>query len=118
VNERSVVGAQRGIFRGTLSGDGTPGPIEERFGRRLLRLIDPESDEGLSLLDEGAVDLVGPDGEHLGQLTPREAYDKLLRRLERRLDRCLQDPEQQARREGLRNGLTQVRAWSERMGRT
>ncbi len=45
-------------FRGTLSGDGRPGPIEERLGRRLIRLIDPESDEGMRLLSEGRVDLL------------------------------------------------------------
>ena len=39
-------------FRGTLSGDGRPGPIEERLGRRLIRLIDPESDEHMVPADQ------------------------------------------------------------------
>lgn len=117
MSERPAVGAQRGIFRGTLAGDGTPGPIEQRFGRRLVRLIDPESEEGLTLLDEGRVDLIGPDGESLGRLKPREAYDRLLVRLEQRLDR-IRETEQPADREALQGGLTRVRAWSHRIGRT
>ena len=60
---------QRHLFRGTLSGDGRPGPIEERIGRRLVRLVDPESREGMRLLEEGDVDLVGPDGEQLGRVS-------------------------------------------------
>ncbi len=76
-------------YRGTLLGDGRPGPIEQRIGRRLVRLIDPESDEGLDLLDAGRVDLIGPDGDALGRLTTGEAYRLLLERLERRLDRRL-----------------------------
>jgi len=50
-------------FCGTLVGDGRPGPIEERIGRRLVRLVDPLSDEGVRLLAGGEVELVGPDGE-------------------------------------------------------
>ena len=46
-------------YRGTLSGDGRPGPIEVRLGRRLIRTIDPESLEGTRLLIAGVVDLIG-----------------------------------------------------------
>ena len=72
-------------FRGTLSGDGRPGPIEERLGRRLIRLIDPESDEGLRLLLEGKVDLLGPDGTRLGTIRAADALRRLRQRLEERL---------------------------------
>jgi len=116
MDQRSAVGAPRGTFRGTLAGDGTPGPIEQRLGRRLVRLIDPESEEGMNLLDEGRVDLIGPDGENLGHLTAREAYDRLLARLERRLD-SIRESERQTDREALHNGLTRIRAWSHRIGR-
>jgi len=73
-------------FRGTLSGDGRPGPIEERLGRRLIRLIDPESDEGLQLLVEGKVDLIGPDGTSLGTIRAADALKRLRKRLEERLE--------------------------------
>ena len=33
------------LFRCTMTGDGRPGPIEERIGRRLVRLVQPESDD-------------------------------------------------------------------------
>jgi len=71
-------------FRGTLSGDGRPGPIEERLGRRLIRLINPESDEGVRLLSEGRVDLLGPDGTRLGTVRAADALRRLRQRLERR----------------------------------
>ena len=71
-------------FRGTLSGDGRPGPIEERLGRRLIRLIDPESDQGVGLLSEGRVDLLGPDGTRLGTVRAADALRRLRRRLEQR----------------------------------
>ena len=71
-------------FRGTLSGDGRPGPIEERLGRRLIRLIDPESDEGVRLLSEGCVDLLGPDGTRLGTVRAADALRRLRERLENR----------------------------------
>ena len=74
-------------FRGTLQSDGDLGPIEERYGRRLMRLIDPESDEGTQLLDSGKVELLGPDGETFGPLKLREAYRRLCHQLERRLER-------------------------------
>lgn len=72
-------------FRGTLSGDGRPGPIEERLGRRLIRLIDPESDEGVRLLSEGRVDLLGPDGTRLGMVRAADALRRLRQRLEHRM---------------------------------
>ena len=71
-------------FRGTLSGDGRPGPIEERLGRRLIRLINPESDEGVRLLSEGRVDLLGPDGTRLGTVRAADALRRLRQRLEQR----------------------------------
>lgn len=71
-------------FRGTLSGDGRPGPIEERLGRRLIRLINPESDEGVRLLSEGRVDLLGPDGTRLGTVRAADALRRLRERLEHR----------------------------------
>ena len=75
------------MFKGTLSGDGRPGPIEERLGRKLLRLVDPESDEGQKLLGEGEVELVGPDGECLGRVSIRQAYEVLIARLESRISK-------------------------------
>ncbi len=73
-------------FRGTLRSDGDLGPIEERFGRRLMRLIDPHSEEASALLDAGRVELVGPDGDTLGATPLEQAYLKLERRLRAQLE--------------------------------
>ena len=100
-------------FCGTLAGDGRPGPIEERIGRRLVRLVDPESDEGQRLLDQGAVELVGPEGRALGSVELREAYRRLRRRLERRL--AEEEPAGEA--DGLREGLSRLEGWSRRLVR-
>lgn len=89
------------LYRGTLSGDGRPGPIEVRIGWRLLRLIDPESEEGARLLDEARVNLLGPDGEPLGALSLDEALTRLRERLERNLDEATCATDREAIREGL-----------------
>jgi hypothetical protein len=100
-------------LRVTLSGDGRPGPIEERLGRRLIRLVDPESEEGLALLRSGRVNLVGPGGEKFGCMHPTEAC----RRLRERLEKRLADPDAAEERDALRDGLNRLEAWSERIGR-
>jgi hypothetical protein len=99
-------------LRATLSGDGRPGPIEERIGRRLVRLVDPASDEGLELLRSGAVEMIGPEGDPLGCLRPEEAARILRDRLERRLA----DPDADAH--AVRDGLARLAGWSERLGRS
>jgi hypothetical protein len=99
------------MFKGTLSGDGRPGPIEERLGRRLVRLVDPESEEGRRLLARGDVELLGPDGECLGCLSISDAYEELIGRLELRLSE-IDNPAEQA---GIEEGLKRVRARSERI---
>ena len=100
-------------FCGTLAGDGRPGPIEERIGRRLVRLVNPQSDEGVRLLDSGRVELVGPDGEALGNVEIREAYRRLRERLERRLADVADDE----RDGGLREGLDRLSDWSRKLVR-
>lgn len=99
------------MFKGTLSGDGRPGPIEERLGRKLVRLIDPESDEGRILLAEGGVELVGPDGVCLGRVSIRQAYAELIARLEERIS-DIGNPNDQA---GLEEGLQCLRERSARI---
>ena len=99
-------------LRTTLSGDGCPGPIEERIGRRLVRLVDPASDEGIGLLRSGAVEWIGPEGDALGRLRPEEAECILRERLERRLGDPDADPH------ALRDGLARLAGWSERLGRS
>lgn len=69
-------------FRAVLTGRGQPGPIEERMGRRLVRLVDPRSPEGRELLDERKVEWIGPEGLPWGTLTLDEAQERLRRRLE------------------------------------
>ena len=111
--EHPVPESTRGSsLRVTLAGDGRPGPIEERIGRRLVRLLDPSSDEGIALLRSRCVELIGPEGEALGCLRPEEASRLLRARLERRLA----DPGADAA--ALREGLARLDAWSERLGRS
>lgn len=93
-------------FRCTLLGDGRFGPIEERIGRRLVRLVEPASTEGRSLLDSGEVSVIGPDGASLGRLRRREAYAELLTRLEQRLTEC----ENELVRTELAQGLERLRS--------
>lgn len=88
-------------LRATIAGDGTPGPIEERMGRRLLRLVDPSSEEGERLLRSGLVDLVGPDGEKLGRIGIEEARLRLAARLEEWLLEAQESVEQELVRESL-----------------
>ncbi|HEX6853372.1 MAG TPA: hypothetical protein VF139_18385 [Candidatus Polarisedimenticolaceae bacterium] len=75
-------------LRAILTGTGRAGPIEERWGRRLVRLVDPDSSEGRSLLDSGTVTLIGPEGESLGPIALESAWH----RLRARLERALEDP--------------------------
>ena len=111
--ETEIPDLRRGTqLRATLAGDGQPGPIEERLGRRLVRLVDPSSEEGLSLLRAGRVNLIGPEGQPLGRLRPDEAA----RILRERLERLLSDPAADA--DALRDGLARLAAWSERLGRS
>lgn len=105
LEEVSGVAEAKHLYRGTLGGDGRPGPIEVRIGRRLLRLIDPSSEEGARLLDEARVDLIGPDGERLGPLSLREALGRLRERLERNLAEASSEVE----REALRDGMARLR---------
>ena len=100
MRESTVVAAGAARLRVTLAGDGRPGPIEERIGRRLVRLVDPGSDEGRRLLGSGRVDLVGPGGEKLGRGQIEEAWRRLRERLEGRLSEP-GAPEGDSLREGL-----------------
>ena len=94
-------------FRCTMTGDGRPGPIEERIGRRLVGLVDAESDEGRDLLGAGSVEWIGPDGNALGLLNADQAYARMLERLDRRM--------RDLDRQDLVDGRARLRAWSERI---
>jgi hypothetical protein len=96
-------------FKGTLSGDGRIGPIEERIGRKLVRLVDPESEEGVELLKNGGVELLGPEGDCLGCVTLGDAYRELISRLEERLEQI----EHRSDRGDIEEGLGMLRERSE-----
>lgn len=99
----------RGIhYRAVLCGVGAGGPIEERLGRRIVGLVDPDSLEGRRLLRSGRVRFVGPEGDDLGVLTFEEAVGRLRRRLEERFA----DTSRPEDREALRDGLARLSAWS------
>jgi hypothetical protein len=96
---------RRCAHRATVAGDGQPGPIEERIGRRLVRVVNPFSDEGARLLGSGEVEIVGPWGESFGRIEVREAWVRLAARLETCLAAAGAD-------ESLREGLRRLRAMS------
>ena len=98
-------------YRVALNGDGCPGPIEERIGRRLVRVVDAQSEEGQRLLESERIEWVGPDGDNLGQLSPQQAYDELFSRLERMLD---EHPDS-ARQRNIESCLERLKAWVERV---
>lgn len=104
----------RGDFRMTLTGDGRPGPIEERIGRRLLRLVDPESEEGLDLLASCSVRFIGPGGALLGYVHPSEAIETLRAALEERLEEAEEDGSDGP---AFRDGLERLETWSRKIGR-
>ena len=101
--------AARGSFRATLTGLGRPGPIEERIGRRLVRLVDPDSEEGRHLFDARDVELIGPEGNALGRIALDEAWERLRRRLVARLG---------ADDVPAIEGLERLPVWATRLGRS
>ena len=102
-----------GRFRAVLTADGRPGPIEERLGRRLVRIVDPDSIEGRRLQQRDAVLWIAPGGDLLGRMSARDAVDTLRRRLEERLADPADDDEHGA----LRDGLSRLRDRWRRVGR-
>jgi hypothetical protein len=91
----------RGTFRATITGVGRPGPIEERLGWRLVRILDPESKEGATLLRDRRVTFIGPEGTALGQLDLDQARRLLRLRLESVLAMVYGDEGAEAIRDGL-----------------
>lgn len=113
VDELSVLTLTRGTYRATITGIGCPGPIEERLGRRLIRLVDPESKEGSALLRSGRVAFLGPGGEALECQDLREARRLLRDRLLNRIARCGGADGSDA----LQDGLVRLRGSAPRIGR-
>ncbi len=95
----------RGTYRATISGVGLPGPIEERVGCRLVRLVDPASREGQSLVRTRQVSFIGPEGITLGRVDLVQAR----RMLELRLRSVLSDSGAAECAEAIREGLHRLR---------
>jgi hypothetical protein len=103
----------RGTFRATITGVGRPGPIEERLGRRLVRIVDPASKEGATLLRDRRVTFIGPEGTTLGQLD----LDQARRLLRLRLESVLAAVKGDEGAEAIRDGLVRLRRASPAVGR-
>ncbi len=103
----------RGTFRATITGVGRPGPIEERLGWRLVRIVDPESKEGASLLRTRQVTVIGPEGTVLGRVDLSQARRLLRQRLENALVIAGRDDGAEA----VRDGLVRLRRTGPRVGR-
>src|SRR5580765_206966 len=95
----------RGTFRATISGVGHPGPIEERLGWRLVRIVDPESKEGGQLLRDRKVTFIGPEGTALGRVD----LDQARRLLKLRLLSVLAASGGGDGAEAIRDGLVRLR---------
>ena len=110
---RAAPPSPRGTFRATITGVGRPGPIEERLGRRLVRIVDPGSREGATLLRDRQVTFIGPEGTALGRLDLNQARRLLRLRLESVLSVVRGDEGAEAIRDGLVR-LRRARAGSDR----
>jgi hypothetical protein len=99
--------------RATLAGDGHPGPVEERIGRRLVRLLDPLSAEAHALAAAGRIEWIGPEGAPLGRVPAATACAALKRRLQRALDAA--DPASASERAAVAFGLERLEGWSARL---
>src|SRR5262245_6155001 len=105
--------SSRGTFRATISGVGRPGPIEERLGWRLVRIVDPASREGVSLLRDRQVTVIGPEGPAFGRVD----LDQARRLLRRRLESVLAERTGDEGAEAIRDGLVRLRRAGPRVGR-
>jgi hypothetical protein len=103
----------RGTFRATITGVGRPGPIEERLGWRLVRIVDPASREGVTLLRGRQVTFIGPEGTTLGRVDLGQARRLLRLRLESVLAELSGDDGAEA----IRDGLVRLRRAGPRVGR-
>lgn len=103
----------RGTFRATISGVGRPGPIEERLGWRLVRIVDPASKEGGRLLRDRQVTVIGPEGTALGRVDLEQARQLL----KLRLLSVLAAREGDDGAEAIRDGLVRLRRAGPRVGR-
>ncbi len=113
MDDGAVTPLARGTFRATITGVGRPGPIEERLGWRLVRIVDPTSKEGVSLLRDHQVTVIGPEGTVLGRVNLNEARRLLRLRLEAILEKLGGDDGAEA----IRDGLVRLRRAAPRIGR-
>lgn len=113
MDESAVVPLARGTFRATISGVGRPGPIEERLGWRLVRIVDPGSKEGATLLRDRQVTFIGPEGTALGRVD----LDQARRLLKLRLESVLAGLGGTDGAEAIRDGLVRLRRADPRVGR-
>jgi hypothetical protein len=105
MEDRAAAPLARGTFRATITGVGRLGPIEERLGWRLVRIVSPESKEGKTLLRTGQVTFIGPEGTSLGCVDVTEAR----RLLELRLRNVLADGGEAECVEALKDALVRLR---------
>jgi hypothetical protein len=113
MDDGGVTPLARGTFRATITGVGRPGPIEERLGCRLVRIVDPASKEGATLLRDHQVTLIGPEGTALGRVN----LDQARRLLELRLESVLAKLGRDDGAEAIREGLVRLRRAGPRVGR-
>lgn len=101
-------------YRATLAGDGQPGPVEERIGRRLVRLLDPFGAEAGALAAASRIEWIGPEGDALGRIPPTLACAELRRRLERALEAVESGDDRE--RAAVQDGLRRLEGWTVRLG--
>lgn len=106
------------LFRKTYSAvirsDGSLLPIEERLGRRLLRTLPADSQEGRQLLRKDCVVLLTADGRHLAGLSIEDVYERLRSETTIRLAERPGDPEWRRR---CKDALVTIERWHKALAR-
>ena len=67
----------RKSYSAVIRSDGSVLQIEERLGRRLLRVVSPSSREGRRLLRKDCVTLMTAEGRPLAGLSIEDVYERL-----------------------------------------
>jgi hypothetical protein len=106
------------VFRKTYSAvirsDGSLLPIEEKLGRRLLRTLPADSNEGRRLLRKDCVSLTTAEGRALAGFSIEDVYQKLRTQTAQRLAERPRDPDWRRR---CQDTLVTIERWYRALAR-
>src|SRR5262245_59124139 len=101
-------------YSAVIRSDGSVLPIEERLGRRLLRTLLPDTQEGRELLRRNCVTLLTADGRPLAGLSIEDVYERLRAETAMRLAEKPRDPDWRRR---CRDTLVTIERWHKALSR-